>query len=128
MVGEGNEFLGDEGAVGRSLKRAVDCEKKYEKALTDFSLKAAQPFDNILSPQKYGLDEVVALCKNIVVNKNRLNEWCAWRHVRDLAIDSGLKPLVDALESGVLAVERLEEGFDASYSRWWVEKRWMQMI
>ncbi len=121
LVGEGNELLGDEGVVGQALKRIIDYGKKYENAWTNFSLKAAQSLDDTLLPHKNGLTDVVKVCKNIVGSKNRLNEWCAWRHVRNLAIDSGLMPLVDALETGGLPIERLEDGFDASYCRWWAE-------
>ncbi len=123
LVDERNELLSEEGVVGQLLKRFVDCWEKYENALTSFSQKADQPLGDILSPRENGLAEVSALCKNIVENKNRLNEWCAGRHVRNLAIDSGLKPLVDALESGGLPVEHLKDGFDVSYCRWWVERK-----
>ncbi len=121
LVGEGNEFLGEDVAIGRSFKRAVECQKNYHEAFTNFSLKAGQPLGDVLSPQKNGLNNIVSSCENIVKHKNRLNEWCAWRDVRNSAIDQGLKPLVDALESGDLAIDRLEDGFDASYCRWWVE-------
>ncbi len=123
LVAEGNELLDEEGAIGRSLKREIEGWKTYEENLAEFSLKAAQALGDNLSPQKNGLTEVIAICENIIENKNRLNEWCAWRHVRNLAIDSGLKPLVDALENGSLAIERLEDGFDESYCRWWVERK-----
>ena len=121
LADEGNELLGEETAVGRSLKRAVECQKNYEKALDEFSLKAARHLNDIFSPQTNGLCDIASLCDDIVAHKNRLHEWCAWQHVRNEAIDAGLKPLVDALEKGDLAIERLEDGFDASYCRWWVE-------
>lgn len=123
LVDEGNELLGEESAVGRSLKRTTESQKSYEEALENFSLKAAQSLDEVLTTQTSDLSEVISLCKKIVENKHRLHKWCAWRRVRDQAIDLGLIPLVNALESGEVAVERLEDGFDAAYSRWWVERK-----
>ena len=120
LVDEGNELLGEEGAVGRALQNAVECQKNYENNLAAFCEQAGQTVEAIVSPQTDGLIEVKTFCNNIVENKNRLNEWCAWRHIRNQAFSSGLKPLVDALESRSLPIARLEDAFNASYCRLWV--------
>jgi very-short-patch-repair endonuclease len=124
LVDEGNELLGDEGAIGRSLKLVTGFQEAYENSLGDFSKKALQSIDEIVHPQSNSLKDVRSICNDIIQNKNRLNEWCSWRHVRNRAFDAGLKPLIDSLENGLLEISRLEDGFDASYCRWWVERKW----
>lgn len=51
-----------------------------------------------------------------------LRDWCAWRSARDAALGLGLKPLVDDVEEGRVAVAGIAGQFEFSYRAWWLKR------
>ncbi|MBN4055459.1 DUF4011 domain-containing protein [bacterium AH-315-K03] len=64
--------------------------------------------------------EVKAVCDRWIGAQNKLHAWCAWRKVRQEAVQLGLMPLVDAVEKGIARGFSSEELLLVNYCRWWV--------
>jgi very-short-patch-repair endonuclease len=52
----------------------------------------------------------------------RLRSWCAFRRARRQVVENGLGALVEAVEDGTVATDRLDGVFERSFYQWWVER------
>jgi very-short-patch-repair endonuclease len=69
------------------------------------------------------LAELAERAVAVVTHAARLRDWANWRRVRDEAIQSGLVPLVQALESGRLAAAETMQAFELAYAHWFAFTR-----
>lgn len=52
----------------------------------------------------------------------QLQPWCLWQGTRARTIGHGLQGIVQALESGEVALSEVAEFFEYSYQNWWLRK------
>ncbi|WP_244481084.1 DUF3320 domain-containing protein [Methylobacterium sp. Leaf102] len=52
----------------------------------------------------------------------RAQGWCAWQAAAQNARQTGLSPLIDALQEGRVAPDRAETAFKTIYARWWIDR------
>ena len=115
---EDADLLGPDGAVHRA---GADWRVAYgalRVALDAFETTAAssEPID---APDL--LSEVQAMAGGLQAHAPKLNDWCAWRRARNVAVDLGLEPLSTAVETGALAPGAAADAFELAYARWWAE-------
>ena len=119
LLYEANDLLAPEAPVGRAIndfKAAFETfntlKAKFEE-LTGASLDARLPADVA------ALEALGTQCQEIVDHHASLKDWCAWVRRRSEALDLQLGPLVDAIESGTVAADQIEDVFEAAYCSWW---------
>jgi very-short-patch-repair endonuclease len=113
LVVDANELLAAGGAIDTATCR-------LEEALTRFR-DAARRFGELGSTDAQAcsdLNELRALAAAVSDNQKQLKAWCDWRRVRDEAVALGIKPLVDAIETGALPDGGAVEAFETGYARW----------
>ena len=64
------------------------------------------------------LDQITAASVAITDSAPCLRSWCAWRRVRQSAIQQNLAPLVAAIEDSRLVAGAVEPTFMTAYSKW----------
>ncbi|HSS63459.1 MAG TPA: DUF3320 domain-containing protein, partial [Gammaproteobacteria bacterium] len=119
-----NDLLASGAPVGELCTALNGSLRSLEGVLEEFSaLARANAYECIRT--EAGEDWLMALkavANDLVARESQLNAWCAWRRVRNEAIDAGLGPLVDAVERGDVAPGWISRCFECSYCRWWVSE------
>ena len=115
------ELLEDEGSIGLSSGTFVTALSDFEKEMLSFDNISGSSLSTIFAEAATFIDEVVNAAGAVHKNQVRLNDWCAWRRVRDQAVDLGLLKLAEAVESGVVPVGSAKEVFEANYCTWWLD-------
>ena len=111
LVGDANDLLTAEGAIGRAATELGDAIEVFDAARADVLDASAAPD---LPPQFDGLR---ALCRALSDSAPRLNALCQWNAARAVALAAGLAPMIAPVEGG------LETGaavplFDVAYAKW----------
>lgn len=113
LVVDANELLGPDGAIALANANLEGAIREYREIHQQFVGLCA------ISPQeKHSLDQLKNAADAITASETRLRSWCAWRRVRQTAIQHSLKPLVEAIEEGRLAKGEVEQAFLTAYSKW----------
>lgn len=123
LLGEQRALLTPAGMVGASLVA-------YRDAFADASAKIlkltelARPVEPLTgAPGSDGaLERLRALVERWKQGKRDLQPWCLWRKVREEAVAQGLQGIVTSVESGAVALSRVESHFEFSYQSWWLKK------
>ncbi|MGE8131682.1 DUF3320 domain-containing protein [Methylobacterium sp. NPDC080182] len=68
------------------------------------------------------IEQSLALVRRWSSGLGRAQGWCAWQSAAQNARQTGLTPLIDALEDGRVASDRAETAFEAAYARWWIDR------
>jgi very-short-patch-repair endonuclease len=122
MVSEAPELLGREGQHGRALlafERAVSGLSANVAALETETGTLAGSLLETLTPN--ALSALADRLKEQLDALPRLRGWCQWKEVRDAAVESGLLPIVEAFESGIISASLVPSVFDKAYYQWWTE-------
>ena len=94
----------------------------YQASLNELSTTIANESLDIFNEKNEGgyAEHVKSVCNRWLGAQNKLHAWCAWRKVRQEAVQVGLMPLIDAIEHGVAGDFSSEELLLVNYCRWWV--------
>lgn len=65
----------------------------------DYTARISKCGDALMRERR-ALDALRESAETVVARRAELNAWCAWRKVRNEAIDLDLKALVDGIEKG----------------------------
>lgn len=80
-----------------------------------FSEVAGKEFGSRVS-----LTETVKQMTGLTEVRNLLRDWSTWCGTRRRAVHSGLGPLVESLETGVVLPTEARSAFRLAYARWWL--------
>ena len=119
LLHDGNDLLAPDGSVGciaADYLRALD---KLKESVTAFEEVAGPSVRKRLDDAAHAPTQIRETADKIAARHLELRDWCAWRKRRAEAIDSGLRPLVNAVETGGVPPEEIEETFQAAYCAWW---------
>ena len=120
MLGSGNALLEPMGPIasaGNSYCEALEYFRSSFENLSTLIGKSDSEKGNTSDDSPARMRE---LCEGILQLKPKLHAWCAWRKVRGEAVALGLKPLVDAIENGLVELGKAKESFITDYARWWL--------
>ena len=122
LVEEQNELLQTNSPIVSKGEFFIEQFNIYEKMLTELSSIIAHPDLDIFTAKADSCyyQEVNSVCDRWLSSENKLRCWCAWRKVRQEAIDIGLSPRIDAIERGDAHRISATDLLLANYSRWWV--------
>ena len=116
LVVDANEMLAGDGPVAgavqqfrRELERLDEVTARYESLA---SLSAGT-----------GLAPLRGSAQTVTQHVRRLRDWTAWRRVRDEAIETGLAPVVEAVERGAVGPDAVQRSFETAYARWYAFTR-----
>lgn len=116
LVVDANDLLAPDGAIAGAAARLGQALAAFDEAATRFDrLAGAEPGADFAQ-----LRERAAA---VAAHGSRLNNWTAWRRVRAEAMDAGLLPLVDALESERILPAATPATFEVAYARWFAFTR-----
>lgn len=118
-----NELLEPNGMLDAKGKAFNDSFSQYQSSLNALSKETANDDLDIFSTKcdESYVEGVKSTCKRWLGAEKKLHAWCAWRKVRQEAIQVGLSPLIDAVENGVCSAFSSEELLLVNYCRWWVD-------
>ena len=90
----------------------------FDAASQQFSAAAGRGF----SPgNSHGdLAQLSLSLRSLMDARHLLRDWATWCHVRNRAVSSGLAPLVDHLETGLIDASASRAAFRTAYARWWL--------
>ncbi|MDH4561246.1 MULTISPECIES: DUF3320 domain-containing protein [unclassified Pseudomonas] len=120
LLGDGNALLEPQGLVSRHgqqyLKSTATLANSLCRLVTDahFSNEGTEHLDAL--PLQAQLQQ----CEGIIQAEHNLHAWSAWCKVRDEAASVGLRPLIQALETGLVVQGTIKKVFQANYARWWL--------
>ncbi|MBZ9708628.1 DUF3320 domain-containing protein [Mesorhizobium sp. ESP7-2] len=69
-----------------------------------------------------GLEALRAKLIELAGARNLLRNWAAWCQVKRQAVQHHLAPLVEQIESGMIAPDQTRSAFRVGYARWWLPK------
>ncbi|HHF0074069.1 TPA: DUF3320 domain-containing protein [Pseudomonas aeruginosa] len=120
LLGDGNALLESQGLVNQYGRQYLASVAQLKNSLD--RLASTGHFSNDGSERVGGLslDEQRQQCEGIIQAEHNLHDWSAWCKVRDEASGLGLRPLIQALENGLLAQGTIKKVFQANYARWWL--------
>lgn len=119
MLGDGNDLLAPDAVVGRVADALTDAYKKFDESMSLFDSSAGGTLEEQIADSRNALASIDDLGKEIVRRHAELRQWCGWRRRRQDAMDLELAPFIDAVESGFVPVDEIEETFEAAYCAWW---------
>ncbi len=119
LLQDGNDLLAPEAIVGRAVRGYLEAYEALKLACEAFEQRAGQGIRDFFVTERHALEALRESAETIVARRAELNAWCAWRKVRNEAIDLGLKALVDRIEEGRVPVEEIPETLEAAYCAWW---------
>lgn len=64
----------------------------------------------------------IAVARRWASGLGRAQGWCAWQALTRNASDTGLAPLIQALEQGHVSPDLAEGAFETAYARWWIDR------
>ena len=68
------------------------------------------------------IDYAMQTISRFTENLELLRSWCAYRHERSAAVERNLLPLVKAQEEGIIPTDNLEDVFEKSFTKWWMDQ------
>ncbi|CAA0095891.1 ATP-dependent RecD-like DNA helicase [BD1-7 clade bacterium] len=122
LLEQQNELLEPNGTLDASAKAFDHCLVTYKASLDELSTTIANNDAGIFKADHDSsyADTVKSVCNRWIGEEKKLHAWCAWRKVRQEAVQVGLMPLIDAIETGVCSEFSSEELLLVNYCRWWV--------
>jgi hypothetical protein len=121
LLGGGHELLAPGGPIeqaGQAFRRAYDRFQGALEAVLKLIGAAPAGIGQVDTPQY--LETIRVECDQWLAGESRLKYWCAWRTLRQQAIEHNLTPLIHAVESGVQTGVASEHLFRVNYCRWWL--------
>ncbi|WP_419941177.1 DUF4011 domain-containing protein [Candidatus Palauibacter sp.] len=119
LLHDGNDLLTPDGSVGRTATDYLRALEKLRDSVTAFEEVAGAAVRERFADAAHAPGQIREIADLIDARHLELRDWCAWRKRRAEAIDSGLRPLVNAVEAGGVPPEEIPETFEAAYCAWW---------
>ena len=119
LLRDGNDLLAPDGSVGCTATGYLRALEKLRDSVAAFEEVAGPTIRERLADAAHAPAQIRETADTIAARHPELHAWCAWRKRRAEAIDSGLRPLVDAVEAGGVPPEEIAETFEAAYCAWW---------
>lgn len=119
LINEGNDLLASDATIGRASDTFANALEDFKQACIAFEELAGQQIREQFIEKDNALGLIRETAEHIIQRHHELNAWCAWRRARAEALDLDLKPLVDALEAGIIESRDISEIFEAAYCTWW---------
>ena len=119
LLHDGNDLLAPDGSVGITATDYLRALERLGDSVTAFEEAAGPTLRERFTDAAHAPYQIRETADMIAVRHLELRDWCAWRKRRAEAIDSGLRPLVNAVEAGGVPPEEIEETFEAAYCAWW---------
>ncbi len=120
LIGAGNALLEPTGPVPSAGIAYRESLERFQSALNIFASATGTDSSDIMATAGDAPEALVEICRHVLEMEPKLHAWCAWRKVRVKAITSGLAPLVDAVESGAVELDKVGEAFRVGYAHWWI--------
>ncbi|MGH7907897.1 MAG: DUF4011 domain-containing protein [Candidatus Binataceae bacterium] len=115
----GNSGLLDESRVSRAAARMAQAHNEWKQAETLlFELGQIEEVPKIGATADWTKSTAERLTRWHEAIAT-LRAWCAWQAARREAYNIGLRPLVDAIESGEVPISQAKRAFEVNYCRWW---------
>ncbi len=106
-------------AMERAASQCRDALDAVRRASEEFEECAGiSPLDKLGSKPDV-LDRVRQAAAALAAASADLKIWCGWLAAKYRTVDSGLYPLVAAVESGRIAIGEVAPAFEAAYHAWW---------
>ena len=119
LLHDGNDLLARDGSVGRTATDYLNGLEKLRHSVSGFEEVAGATLRERFAGADNAPKQIRRTADMIAARHLELKDWCAWRRRRGEAIDSGLGPLVKAVETGVVPPAQIKETFEAAYCAWW---------
>lgn len=116
LFAEGPDFYAQGTAIGDRLTRFREQWAAYNRHLGDYSA-AVRLRRDFIDPASDHLACVRAVTERISGAWNQIRQWCSWQKIRHEAIQSGLAPLVENLESVDRSSSDVPALFERSFRR-----------
>ncbi len=122
LVGEAADLLAPSGSLGSILACLTQAWDTAATALDAVAGLAGTPAARLAAGDR--ADWLAALSRHLAGwsgAAQQIQEWCAWRGVAQSAAAQGLRPLVQAMEDGVVGPDDAVRALEANYARWWID-------
>lgn len=112
LVTEASELLEPGMPLATSCASLVTVAEHYVSAAKAFSKLAKISDTNSVS-----LDQMASLAQAVIEKQPRLNAWCRWQALKQVAIDAGIEAVVEALECDIIQGNEAQLAFEVAYCR-----------
>lgn len=119
LLYEANDLLAPEAPVGRAIAQFLETLSDFNTVREQFESLTGTVLENGLPEESNALGSIASLCQGIQDHQVALRDWCAWVRRRSEAMDLQLGSLVQAIESGAVLPDAVEDTFEAAYCAWW---------
>lgn len=120
LLGDANSLLEPGGSVATAAVRYGEAWRQFEHVVSSLAGFAETTLDDLSKIAEHSISSLAKACRTIADQGPKLRAWCAWRSARSDAVADGLMPVVEALEGGIFAPEKVLEAFEVNYCRWWI--------
>ena len=100
LLHDGNDLLAPDGSVGCTATDYLRALEKLRDSVSAFEEVAGPTVRKRIADAAHAPGQIRETADRITARQLELRDWCAWRKRRAEAIDSGLQPLVNAVEAG----------------------------
>jgi len=122
LIGEGADLLAEGGAVGTALSSLARAWATFQAAVDEVSALAGGPVTgNVAGDRADWLPALGAQLSGWSTASRLIQAWCAWRGVAQAAEALGVRPLIRALEEGLVGPNDALRALEANYARWWID-------
>jgi len=118
LLRDGNDLLAPEAAVGGKALGLTHALAEFRQACADFDGLVEGDIRDWLGGSSDAPAAVRRTADAIAQRHHELHDWCNWRKRRRDALDDGLRPLVEAVESGNVPLDEISDTFWAGYCTW----------
>ncbi len=120
MLAEGRDLLREGGSVHAALVGYREALTSCLTAIEKLGAASGSDATALADPKAPDwIDLTIDRLQDWKGAARELRDWCSWRHASKQASELGLKPLVDAIEQGLVSPRDVPSVFEANYARWW---------
>jgi hypothetical protein len=118
VVVEGNELLAPNGPIAAAGARLTAALSDFTQAIDRFKQLSHLPPEYQVSFSAWREALV-----SIQQHGRQIKSWCDWCRTHKDAMQSGLAPIVEAIEQGQLLQGQIADAFEIGYGRWFAANR-----
>lgn len=120
LLGDGNALLEPQGLVTLTGQKYLGAAAILGTTLRQLANEGHFSQQGLEDIEGLHLKDQLKQCEGIILSEHTLHAWSAWCKVRDEAVSVGLKPIITALEAGLLEQNTIKKVFQANFARWWL--------
>lgn len=121
LIHGAEELIHADGSIGNAVGHLQTTLADFEQQMVEFNELTGSLLEEKFANSSGFPEKVQSTAEAICGNELGLNAWCAWRLVRNQAVDIGLTKLAEAVEDGTVPVGDAEEALVVNYCRWWLD-------